>query len=475
MKDIVIIGAGVIGCSIARELSKYNLDVAVIDKNQDISEGISKANSGIIHGGYNEKKGTLKAKLNLEANKIIEFLSEELEFSFKRNGSLVLAFNEDEFKKLKQLKSNGEELGINELEILGKSEVLDLEENINDDVVGALHVKNSGIVSPYEMTLAFAENACENGVDFLLGYEVTDIKKCEDSYTLIINDKESIEAKIIINAAGLVGAFLNNLVSETKYEIEGVKGEYCLLDKTAGELCKKTLFQVPSDLSKGILVTPTVDGNLLIGPNAIPSDDEDVKTTREGIDEIIEKSKKTMKKIPFAKVLNTFSGIRPKVKTKDFIIEEARDAKNFINVIGIDSPGLTCAPAIANYVIDLIKDGIKLEEKTNFKPHRTKMIRMSKLSIEEKNKLIAENPAYGKMICKCEFVTEGEIIDSIKRPLGARTLDGVKRRTRAMMGGCQGIGCMIPISDILSRELDIDISEVNKDIESSSVVGFKED
>ncbi|WP_018590126.1 NAD(P)/FAD-dependent oxidoreductase [Terrisporobacter glycolicus] len=475
MKDIVIIGAGVIGCSIARELSKYNLDVAVIDKNQDISEGISKANSGIIHGGYNEKKGTLKAKLNLEANKIIEFLSEELDFSFKRNGSLVLAFNEDEFKKLKKLKSNGEELGINELEILGKSEVLDLEENINDDVVGALHVKNSGIVSPYEMTLAFAENACENGVDFLLGYEVTDIKKCEDSYTLIINDKESIEAKIIINAAGLVGAFLNNLVSETKYEIEGVKGEYCLLDKTAGELCKKTLFQVPSDLSKGILVTPTVDGNLLIGPNAIPSEDEDVKTTREGIDEIIEKSKKTMKKIPFAKVLNTFSGIRPKVKTKDFIIEEARDVKNFINVIGIDSPGLTCAPAIANYVIDLIKDGIKLEEKTNFKPHRTKMIRMSELSIEEKNKLIAENPAYGKMICKCEFVTEGEIIDSIKRPLGARTLDGVKRRTRAMMGGCQGIGCMIPISDILSRELDIDISEVNKDIESSSVVGFKED
>ncbi|MCC3870053.1 NAD(P)/FAD-dependent oxidoreductase [Terrisporobacter mayombei] len=475
MKDIVIIGAGVVGCSIARELSKYNLEVVVIDKNQDISEGISKANSGIIHGGYNEKKETLKAKLNLEANKIIESLSEELEFSFKRNGSLVLALNEDEFKKLEQLKSNGEKLGINELEILVKNEVLDLEENINDDVVGALHVKNFGIVSPYEMTLAFAENACENGVDFLLGHEVTDIKKNEDSYTLIIKDKESIEAKIIINAAGLYGAFLNNLVSETKYEIEGVKGEYCLLDKIAGELCKKTLFQVPSDLSKGVLVTPTVDGNLLIGPNATQSEVEDIKTTRKGIDEIIEKSKKTMEKIPFARVLNTFSGIRPKVKTKDFIIEEAKDAKNFINVIAIDSPGLTCAPAISNYVIDLIKGNIKLEQKTNFKPHRTKMIRMSDLSIEEKNKLIAENPAYGKMICKCEFVTEGEIIDSIKRPLGARTLDGVKRRTRAMMGGCQGIGCMIPISDILSRELDIDISEVNKDIENSSVVGFKED
>lgn len=475
MKDVVIIGAGIVGCSIARELSKYNLDVLVIDKNQDVSEGISKANSGIIHGGYNEKKGTLKAKLNLEANKIIDSLAEELEFPFKRNGSLVLAFNEDEFKKLKELKSNGEDLGIEELEILEKGEVLDLEKNINCDVVGALHIKNSGIVSPYEMTLAFAENACENGVDFLLGHEVIDLKKHKDYYTLIIKDKEPIETKVVINAAGLGGAFINNLVSETKYEIEGVKGEYCLLDKIAGELCKKTLFQVPNVLSKGVLVTPTVDGNLLIGPNATPSDADDIKTTRSGIDEIIDKSKKTMEKIPFDRVLNTFSGIRPKVKTQDFIIEEVKDAKNFINVIGIDSPGLTCAPAIANYVIDLIKENLKLEEKINFKAHRTKMIRMSELSIEEKNKLICSNPTYGKMICKCEFVTEGEIIDSIKRPLGARTLDGVKRRTRAMMGGCQGIGCMIPISAILSRELDIDISEVNKDVENSSVVGFKED
>lgn len=475
MKDVVIIGAGIVGCSIARELSRYNLDILVIDKNQDVSEGISKANSGIFHGGYNEKKGTLKANLNLEANKIIDSLAKELEFPFKRNGSLVLAFNEDEFEKLKELKSNGEDLGVKELEILEKDEVLELEQNINCDVVGALHIKNSGIVSPYEMTLAFAENACENGVEFLLGNVVVDIKKQENSYSIITKDDKTIETKMIINAAGLGGAFLNNLVSETKYEIEGVKGEYCLLDKIAGGLCKKTLFQVPSELSKGVLVTPTVDGNLLIGPNATPSEADNINTTRSGIDEIIEKSKKTMEKIPFNRVLNTFSGIRPKVKTKDFIIEEAKDANNFINVIGIDSPGLTCAPAIANYVVDLIKDKIELEEKTNFKSNRTKMIRMSELSIDEKNKLISENPDYGKMICKCEFVTEGEIIDSIRRPLGARTLDGVKRRTRATMGGCQGIGCMIPISAILSRELGIDISQVNKDVENSPVVGFKED
>lgn len=473
MKDIVIIGSGVIGCSIARELSKYKIDITVVDKNLDISEGISKANSGIIHGGFNEKKGTLKAKLNLEANKIIEGLSKELEFPFKRNGSLVLAFDEEELDKLKLLKANGEDLGIEELEILNREEVLELEKNINSNVVGALHIKASGIVSPYEMTLAFAENAFENGVEFIQGKEVIDIKREEDKYKIILNDSSSIETKIVINAAGLGGANINNLVSENKYEIHGVKGEYCLFDKIAGGLCKKTLFQVPSELSKGVLVTPTVDGNLLVGPNANSSDN--VKTSREGIDEIIEKSKKTISEIPFNRVLNTFSGIRPKIDTKDFIIEEVKDAKNFINVIGIDSPGLTCAPAIAEYVANLLREIIDLNKKEDFRPHRTKMVRMSELSIEEKNKLISQKPAYGKMVCKCEFVTEGEIIDAIKRPLGATTIDGVKRRTRAMMGGCQGVGCMIPITAILSRELGVDISEINKDTKNSSVAGFRED
>ncbi|WP_297134114.1 NAD(P)/FAD-dependent oxidoreductase, partial [Terrisporobacter sp.] len=256
MKDIIIIGSGVVGCSIARELSKYKLNISVIDKNEDISEGISKANSGIIHGGFNEKKGTLKAKLNLEANKIIDELAKELEFPFKRNGSLILAFNEDEFQRVKSLKEQGNDLGIDELEILEKGEVLDLEENINCDVVGALYVKNSGIVSPYEMTLALAENAFENGVEFILGKEVVDIHKQKNKYKFILKDNNYIEAKMIINASGLEGANLNNLVSDNKYEMEYVKGEYCLLDKVAGTLCEKTLFQVPNELSKGVLVTP---------------------------------------------------------------------------------------------------------------------------------------------------------------------------------------------------------------------------
>lgn len=473
MKDIIVIGAGVVGCSIARELSKYNLNIMIIDKNQDVAEGISKANSGIIHGGYNEKKGTLKAKLNLEGNEMMDDLAKELEFPFKRNGALVLAFDEEELKRLEELKSNGEDLGVKGLKILDKNQILSMEKNINEDVLGALYVKSSGIVSPYEMTLAFGENAFENGVEFNLGQEVIDINKENDIYNIYLKNGETLKTKIVINASGLGGAFINNLVSKEKYNINAIKGEYCLFDKVAGTMCEKTLFQVPSKLSKGVLVTPTVDGNLLVGPNA--KSNQNIKTSREGIDEILDKSKKTMKNIPLARVLNTFSGLRPKTEYEDFIISEAKDMVNFINVIGIDSPGLTAAPAIAKYVVNLLSNKISLEKKENFKSHRSKMIRMSELSLEEKNEIISKNPSYGKMICKCEFVTEGEIIDAIRRPLGAKTLDGIKRRTRAMMGGCQGVGCMIPISIILSEQLGIDISEVNKNSNSSIVVGFKED
>lgn len=473
MKDITIIGAGVVGCAIARELSRYNLDVLVIDKNEDIAEGVSKGNSGIIHSGYNERKGTLKAKLNIEGNKLIEDLAKELQFPFKRNGALVLAFNENEVKTLEELKRNGEDLGIEGLEIIPKEEVLELERNISDKVVAALSIKNSGIVSPYEMTLALGENAFDNGVDFQLGKEVVDIKEENGLYKIFLKDGEIQESKIIINAAGLGGAFINNLISNEKYEINKVKGQYCLFDKVAGTSCERTLFQVPGKLGKGVLVTPTVDGNLLLGPNATEEDGD--RTSREGIDEIIEKGKKTIDTLPLARVLNTFSGVRPKVKGDDFIIGECKDHEGFINVIGIDSPGLTAAPAIAKYVVDIVSSKINLEEKKSFIKERKKLIRMSELSLEEKNKLIKEKPSYGKMVCKCELVTEGEIIDSITRSLGARSLDGIKRRTRAMMGGCQGIGCMLPIAIKLSKELGIDISEVKKNSKSSSVIAYKED
>ena len=473
MRDIIVIGAGVVGCSIARELSKYNLDVLVVEKNSDVSEGISKGNSGIVHAGYNEKIGTLKAKLNIEGNKIFDDLSRDLQFPFKRNGAFILAFSDEEMKTLESLKENGEKLGVEGLEILTREEALNIEPNLNKEIVGVLNVKTSGIVSPYEMTIALAENAAENGVEFKLNSKVTSIEKISEGYKVTLNNKELVSGKLIINASGLEGAFLNNLVSMSKREINPVKGEYCLFDKVAGAMINKTLFQVPSKLSKGVLVTPTAEGNLLVGPNAVEG--KTLETSREGIDEILDKSKKSLEELPVARILNTFSGIRPKTKGGDFIIEEVEDAKNFINVIGIDSPGLTAAPAIGVYVVNMIKERLDLVEKKNFKKTREKIVRFAELSLEEKNKLIKEKPAYGHMVCKCEFVTEGEIVEAIHRPIKALTVDAIKRRTRASMGGCQGIGCTLPISKILSRELGIDISDINKNSEGSPVIGFKED
>ncbi|AQW25736.1 MULTISPECIES: NAD(P)/FAD-dependent oxidoreductase [Clostridium] len=473
MRDIIVIGAGVVGCSIARELSKYNLDVLVVEKNSDVSEGISKGNSGIVHAGYNEKIGTLKAKLNIEGNKIFDDLSRDLQFPFKRNGAFILAFSDEEMKTLESLKENGEKLGVEGLEILTREEALNIEPNLNKEIVGVLNVKTSGIVSPYEMTIALAENAAENGVEFKLNSKVTSIEKISEGYKVTLNNKELVSGKLIINASGLEGAFLNNLVSMTKREINPVKGEYCLFDKVAGAMINKTLFQVPNKLSKGVLVTPTAEGNLLVGPNAVEG--KTLETSREGIDEILDKSKKSLEELPVARILNTFSGIRPKTKEGDFIIEEVEDAKNFINVIGIDSPGLTAAPAIGVYVVNMIKERLDLVEKKNFKKTREKIVRFAELSLEEKNKLIKEKPAYGHMVCKCEFVTEGEIVEAIHRPIKALTVDAIKRRTRASMGGCQGVGCTLPISKILSRELGIDISDINKNSEGSPVIGFKED
>ncbi|BAB80115.1 NAD(P)/FAD-dependent oxidoreductase [Clostridium perfringens] len=472
MRDIIVIGAGVVGCSIARELSKYNLDVLVVEKNSDVSEGISKGNSGIVHAGYNEKIGTLKAKLNIEGNKIFDDLSRDLQFPFKRNGAFILAFSDEEMKTLESLKENGEKLGVEGLEILTREEALNIEPNLNKEIVGVLNVKTSGIVSPYEMTIALAENAAENGVEFKLNSKVTNIEKISEGYKVTLNNKELVSGKIIINASGLEGAFLNNLVSMSKREINPVKGEYCLFDKVAGAMINKTLFQVPSKLSKGVLVTPTAEGNLLVGPNAVEG--KTLETSREGIDEILDKSKKSLEELPVARILNTFSGIRPKTKGGDFIIEEVEDAKNFINVIGIDSPGLTAAPAIGVYVVNMIKERLDLVEKKNFKKTREKIVRFAELSLEEKNRLIKEKPAYGHMVCKCEFVTEGEIVEAIHRPIKALTVDAIKRRTRASMGGCQGVGCTLPISKILSRELGIDISDINKNSEGSPVIGFKE-
>ncbi|MGL4774741.1 MAG: NAD(P)/FAD-dependent oxidoreductase [Clostridium sp.] len=469
-KDVIIIGGGIIGCSIARELSKYNLDIALIEKESDIACGISKANSGIIHAGFNEKKNTLKSKLTVLGNELYDSLSKDLDFTIKRNGALVLAFNKEEEEKLKELKENGESLKVPSLSLLSKEEIQALEKNISKAATLALYAKTSAVINPYEVTIALGENASENGVEFLLNSKVKAIAKADNSYFVTLENGDTLEGSIVINSTGLFGDEINNLINPKKYTQIPVKGEYILLDKIAGAIVDKTIFTVPTKTSKGILVTKTVDGNLLVGPTAkYALNNEDLKTSKTTLNEIIEKSNNSVENIQFNRTLTTFSGLRPKTLEDDFIIDEV---DGFISLVSIDSPGLTAAPAIALYVKELVSNKIKLTEKDNFINRRKRIKKFSELTLDDKNSLIKENPLYGKMICKCELITEGEIVEAIKRPLGARTVDGVKRRTRATMGGCQGVGCLLPISKIISRELNIPLIEVMKNSTCSNAIGF---
>ncbi len=462
MFDVTIIGAGVVGCSIARELSKYNLKVCVLEKGPDVATGTSKANSGIVHGGHDATPGTLKAKLNVRGNQMYDKLVEELNFPFKRNGSLVLCFEESEKDGLQTLFDKGQKNGVPGLEIIGKERILEMEPNVNDNVVGALYIPTGGIVCPYEMTIAMAENAYTNGVEFKFETEVKNVVKKENGF-ILETSKENVETNLVINAAGLFSDDLNNMVSKNKITIEPRKGEYCLFDKTAGTMATRTLFQLPTKMGKGVLVSPTVDGNLLIGPNAVDVDDKnDVDTTQEGMDDILDRAKKTFKQIPMRQVITSFSGLRSHDTVNDFIIGEAEDVPGFINVAGIESPGLTSAPAIAEMVEGIVVEKLSPAKNENFNPIRKGIPKFREMTNEERKELIAKDPSYGKIVCRCETVTEGEILNAIRRPLGARDLDGIKRRTRAGMGKCQSGFCSTKIVALLSKELGIPETEVTK-------------
>ena len=462
MYDVSIIGAGITGMSIARELSKYDLKVCVLEKEIDIAMGTTKANSAIVHAGFDAKPGTLKAKLNAPGNSMFDQLSKDLDFHFRRNGSLVLCFDEKDLDHLEQLLQQGVQNGVSDLVILDKSALLEMEPNLSNDVVAALYAPTGGIVSPYEMAIGMAENAYENGVEFYFENKVLDIKKSHTGYTIVTN-KNIYESKIVINAAGVHSDEMNNFVSSNKLEIIPRRGEYCVFDKEVGSYVDKTIFQLPTKLGKGVLVTPTVDGNLLVGPNAVDIDDkDDVTTTRNGLDEILSKASLSIKQMPSHAIIASFTGLRARTEADDFIIGELPDAKGFINAAGIESPGLTCSPVIGIMVKDLVVEILKPQEKESFNPFRKGVPRFAEMNDMERQSLIAKNPAFGKIVCRCETVTEGEILSAIHRPLGAKTIDSVKRRTRAGSGRCQSGFCMTRVLDILSRELEIERTEVTK-------------
>lgn len=469
MYDVAIIGAGITGCAIARELSKYDLNVVMIEKCDDVSNGTTKANSGIVHAGYDAINGTLKAKLNVLGNEMYDNICEELNVPFKRNGSLVIGFNDDDMRTIESLFKRGIKNKVKGLEIIDKQTLESMEPNVSDKAAGALYAGTGGIVSPYELAIAMAENAAENGVEFLLSTEVTNLTRENDKFVIEAGGK-NIETSFVINAAGLFSDNISAFMGEKDYKIIPRRGEYCLFDKREGNIVKRVIFQTPTERGKGILVTPTVHGNLLIGPNAIVMDKrDDVSTTAEGMDEVISGARKSVKNINMRKVITSFTGIRATPSTGDFIINSP--FKGFINAAGIESPGLTSAPAVALYVCDILQNsGLKLNKKKDYNPKRENTKRFIDMTEDERSAALKENPLYGRMICRCEFVTEGDIVSAIRRPLGARSVDGVKKRTRAGMGRCQGGFCMPRVVDILSRELGICPVDVMKNEKGSYIL-----
>ena len=476
MYDVAIIGAGVIGSAIARELSRYEADVCVIEREEDVCNGTSKANSAIIHAGFDATPGTLKARLNVRGNAMMDQLSKDLDIPFQRNGSLVVCTKDQDPAGLHELLEKGRKNGVPDLRIIDREELISMEPNLGDDVTCALYAPTGGIVCPFHMTMAFAENAYTNGVSFFLNTKVTSIEKATEGYILktVHTDtkaEEIFEAKVVINAAGVYADTFNNMVSSHKLHITARKGEYCLLDKDAGTYVSHTIFQLPSKMGKGVLVTPTVHGNLLVGPTAVDVENKEaLNTTQEGLDSLAATASLSVKNVPMRQVITSFAGLRAHEDGNDFVIGEAEDAKGFINAAGIESPGLSSAPAIGEMAAGIVKERLNLREKADFVSVRKGILRPQTLSMEECNRLIREQPAYGNIICRCEMITEGEILDAIHRPLGARSLDGVKRRTRAGMGRCQAGFCSPRTMEILEREVPMSMYDITKNGVGGAIV-----
>ena len=464
------------GAAVARELSRYRVNACVLEKEEDVCCGTSKANSGIVHAGYDAEPGTLKARLNVQGNKLMERLSEELDFPFKRNGSLVICRDEEGMPALRRLYDKGIKNGVPDLKILDREEMLEMEPNVAEDVYAALYAPTAGIVCPFSLNIALAENAYMNGIDFRFDTEVQEVVRIEKGYE-IHTDNGTFQARYIVNAAGVYADKFHNMVSGKKIHITPRRGDYCLLDKNAGSHVGRTIFTLPTKYGKGVLVTPTVHGNLLVGPTAIDVEDkEGTNTTAAGLDEVITKAGQSVKDLPMRQVITSFAGLRAHEDGDEFIIGEPEDAQGFIDCAGIESPGLTSAAAIGKMAAGILREKLHLEEKNDFIAERKGILDPDTLTKEERAELIRREPAYGNIICRCEMITEGEIIDAIHRPLGAKSLDGVKRRTRAGMGRCQSGFCSPRTMEILARELGISMADITKSGGAAKlVVGINKD
>ena len=489
MFDVAIIGAGVTGGMIARELSRYNLNICILERKNDVAMGATRANSAIVHAGFDAKEGSLKAKFNVKGSEMMENVAKELGVKYKRNGSLVIGFNEEDRKEIENLYKRGCANGVRDLQILEKDALHELEPNLSATVECALYAPTGAIICPYELTIAAIGNAMDNGAELIRNFEVAGIIKDGDHFEITAkqdgnmktaSDSTStadvqeiagksagtIQARMVINAAGVYADAIAAMVGDTSFTINPRRGEYILLDKECGNMVSHTIFRTPSKMGKGILVSPTVDGNLLTGPTSVDiTDKEDTTTTAEGFALIIKEALENVDTIPFGKTITSFCGLRATGSTGDFVINAP--VEGFINVAGIESPGLSASPAIAEHVAEMAAAqgtalGMTFEAKADFNPYRAPMHHFREASIAEKQEIIRKDRSYGKIVCRCEGVTEGEILAAIRTNPKAMDLDGVKRRTRAQMGRCQGGFCSPHIVEMIAAELNIPIEKVTK-------------
>ncbi|MBQ9480614.1 MAG: NAD(P)/FAD-dependent oxidoreductase [Clostridia bacterium] len=471
MFDVAVIGGGVVGGLVLRELTKYKLNVCLLEKESDVAMGASKANSGIVHAGFDAPTGSNKAKFNVLGNKMMESVTAELGVKFRRNGSLVVAFSEEDIKTLATLRARGEENGVEGLEIIDGARLREMEKNISDAALAALYAPTGGIVCPYELTIAAIGNAMDNGAELFTDFAVKKIGKENGGYVLIAENGREVKAKAVINCAGLYSGKIAEMIGDNDINVSARKGEYILLDRECGDFVSHTLFFTPTPKGKGVLITQTVDGNILIGPTASEQADGNTETSADGLSFVMEKAMQICKKPPFSNIITSFAGVRAYSDRHDFIIEKSKKTKGFIHCAGIESPGLTASPAIAEYVVKtLVGSLLALERNESFNGTRMPDGYFKDLPIEEKNKIIERDPSYGKIVCRCERITEGEILRSLRVNPPATDIDGVKRRTRSGMGRCQGGFCQPHIAELIAKERGVTLTEVMKNGEGSNLL-----
>ena len=473
--DVVVIGAGAVGCAIARELSKYSIKVTVVDKNEDVGGDASKSNSAIIHTGYDASPDTLESQLVVAANPMYDELVKDLDVPFSRIGAILPAFTDEQFEKLPSIKEKAFKNRVYDVEFKTGEELLKMEPNLNPEVKGGLYIPRESIIDPFIYVQALAENAYANGVEFMLKTKVTDIVVEDGKVKKVVTTKGEIETKYVINSAGLYCDDIAQMVGKAEYKVVARKGQFYILDKNTSCQVERIVLPIPTKITKGKLMCPTIHGNMLVGPTAEDQESKtDKSTTAEGLESIAKDVRNLVPNVNLRDTITQYCGLRPNRNPEGLHVDTYEDLGGYVNLSGVRSTGLTLSVAMGKYVVQTMMNiGAKLTLKDNFITKRKGIVKFSEQTREVQDKLIKENPLYGNIVCRCETITEAEIMDAIHRPLGAKSVDAVKRRVRAGMGRCQGGFCGPKVIEILSRELGVPATEITKNQDGSNMVTGK--